>query len=57
MPEKFHGLQDVEVRYRQRYLDLISNPESQQVFVARARIISSLRRQLEERGFIEVRPP
>jgi lysyl-tRNA synthetase class 2 len=57
MPEKFHGLQDVEVRYRQRYLDLISNPESQKVFVTRARIISSLRRQLEERGFVEVETP
>src|SRR5206468_9115845 len=53
MPEKFHGLEDVETRYRQRYLDLIANPAVRQVFVARARIISSLRRQLEERGFIE----
>jgi lysyl-tRNA synthetase class 2 len=57
MPEKFHGLEDVEIRYRQRYLDLISNPESQKVFVTRARIISSLRRQLEERGFVEVETP
>ena len=47
LPEKLHGLEDVEMRYRQRYLDLIANPESQKVFVTRAKIISSLRRQLE----------
>ena len=57
MPEKWHGLEDVETRYRQRYLDLIANPEVRQVFVTRARIISSLRRQLEARGFIEVETP
>ena len=57
MPEKWHGLEDVETRYRQRYLDLIANPESRKVFVTRAKIISSLRRQLEERGFIEVETP
>jgi lysyl-tRNA synthetase class 2 len=57
MPEKWHGLEDVELRYRQRYLDLIANPESREVFVKRAKIISSLRRQLEERGFIEVETP
>jgi lysyl-tRNA synthetase class 2 len=57
MPEKFHGLEDVETRYRQRYLDLIANPDVQGVFVKRARIISSLRRQLEERGFVEVETP
>ncbi|HSW50429.1 MAG TPA: lysine--tRNA ligase [Bryobacteraceae bacterium] len=57
MPEKWHGLEDVEVRYRQRYLDLIANPEVRKVFVARSRIISSLRRQMEERGFIEVETP
>ncbi len=57
MPEKWHGLEDVEMRYRQRYLDLIANPDSQRVFRARARMISSLRRQLEERGFIEVETP
>ena len=57
MPEKWHGLEDVEIRYRQRYLDLIANPEVRKVFVARARIISSLRRQLEARGFIEVETP
>ena len=57
MPEKWHGLEDVETRYRQRYLDLIANPEVRKVFVARARLISSLRRQLEARGFIEVETP
>ncbi len=57
LPEKFHGLEDVEVRYRQRYLDLIANPESQKVFVTRAKIIASLRRQLEQHGFVEVETP
>jgi lysyl-tRNA synthetase class 2 len=57
MPEKWHGLEDVEIRYRQRYLDLIANPESQKIFMTRAKIISSLRRQLEERGFVEVETP
>ena len=57
MPEKWHGLEDVEIRYRQRYLDLIANPESQKIFMTRARIISSLRRQLEQRGFVEVETP
>ncbi len=57
MPEKWHGLEDVETRYRQRYLDLIANQEVRKVFVTRAKIISSLRRQLEERGFLEVETP
>jgi lysyl-tRNA synthetase, class II len=57
LPEKWHGLEDVETRYRQRYLDLIANPEVRRVFVTRARVISSLRRQLEARGFIEVETP
>ena len=57
MPEKWHGLEDVEMRYRQRYLDLIANPESRKVFETRAKIVSSLRRQLEERGYIEVETP
>ena len=57
MPEKFHGLEDVEIRYRQRYLDLIANAESQKVFVTRAKIITSLRRQLEAHGFVEVETP
>jgi lysyl-tRNA synthetase class 2 len=57
MPEKWHGLEDVETRYRQRYLDLIANPDVRKVFVTRARIITSLRRQLEAKGFIEVETP
>jgi lysyl-tRNA synthetase class 2 len=57
MPEKWHGLEDVETRYRQRYLDMIANPDVQKVFLTRARIIRSLRRQLEERGFVEVETP
>jgi lysyl-tRNA synthetase class 2 len=57
LPEKWHGLEDVEIRYRQRYLDLISNPESQKIFRTRAKIISSFRRQLDERGFVEVETP
>jgi lysyl-tRNA synthetase class 2 len=57
MPEKWHGLEDVETRYRQRYLDLIANPEVRRTFVTRAKVISSLRRQLEERGFVEVETP
>jgi lysyl-tRNA synthetase, class II len=57
MPEKWHGLEDVETRYRQRYLDLVANPEVRKVFVTRARIISSLRRQLEANHFIEVETP
>jgi lysyl-tRNA synthetase, class II len=57
LPEKWHGLEDVEIRYRQRYLDLIANPESQKIFATRARIISSFRRQLEAHGFVEVETP
>jgi len=57
MPEKWHGLEDVETRYRQRYLDLIANPDVRKVFVTRARVISSLRRQLEAHSFIEVETP
>ena len=57
LPEKWHGLQDVEQRYRQRYLDLIANPLVKEVFEARSRIVSALRRTLEERGFLEVETP
>ena len=57
MPEKWHGLEDIEIRYRQRYLDLIANPEVRNVFLARSRAIASLRRQLETRAFIEVETP
>ena len=56
-PEKWHGLQDVEVRYRQRYLDLVANPEIRDAFVARSRIIGAVRRFLDERGFLEVETP
>jgi lysyl-tRNA synthetase, class II len=57
MPEKWHGLEDVETRYRQRYLDLIANPDVRRGFVTRAKVIASFRRQLEERSFIEVETP
>lgn len=57
LPEKWHGLKDVETRYRQRYLDLIVNPEVKKTFVMRSKIIKSLRRQLDERGFLEVETP
>jgi lysyl-tRNA synthetase class 2 len=57
LPEKWHGLTDVEIRYRQRYLDLIVNPESRRVFEVRTRVVSALRRFLDERGFVEVETP
>jgi lysyl-tRNA synthetase, class II len=57
MPEKWHGLEDVETRYRQRYLDLIANPEVRKAFLTRAKVIASFRRQLEARSFIEVETP
>jgi lysyl-tRNA synthetase class 2 len=57
LPEKWHGLQDVELRYRQRYLDLTMNPEVREVFVKRARIIQSIRRFFDARGYIEVETP
>ncbi len=57
LPEKFHGLKDVEMRYRQRYVDLIMNPEVKNTFVARTKIIQSIRRYLDERGFLEVETP
>jgi len=57
LPEKWHGLQDKETRYRQRYVDLMVNPEVREVFQARSKVISSLRRGLEDRGFIEVETP
>jgi lysyl-tRNA synthetase class 2 len=56
-PEKWHGLQDVEVRYRQRYLDLVTNPQVRDAFLARSRIISAIRRFLDGRGFLEVETP
>jgi lysyl-tRNA synthetase class 2 len=57
LPEKFHGLTDVEIRYRQRYLDLIVNPDSRKVFETRARVVAALRRILNGRGFLEVETP
>jgi lysyl-tRNA synthetase, class II len=57
LPEKWHGLKDVEQRYRQRYLDLAVNPESREVFERRAAIVRFLRRFLDERGFLEVETP
>lgn len=57
LPEKWHGLRDVEVRYRQRYLDLIANPESRRIFLLRSRLVSEMRRFFDERGFIEVETP
>jgi lysyl-tRNA synthetase class 2 len=57
VPEKWHGLEDVETRYRQRYLDLIANPEVRRVFVTRTKIIQALRRELDSRGFLEVETP
>jgi lysyl-tRNA synthetase class 2 len=57
LPEKYHGLTDVESRYRQRYLDLLVNPEVRQVFARRAAIISLMRQFLESRGFLEVETP
>lgn len=57
LPEKFHGLKDVETRYRQRHLDLIVNTNSKQVFLLRARLVSLIRRFLEERNFVEVETP
>ncbi|MBR4435950.1 MAG: lysine--tRNA ligase [Clostridia bacterium] len=57
LPEKFHGLTDKELRYRQRYVDLIMNPESKRNFEIRSKFVSYVRRYLEERGFIEVETP
>jgi lysyl-tRNA synthetase class 2 len=57
LPEKWHGLRDVEVRYRQRYLDLIVNEDSRRAFLVRSKVISSLRRFFEARGFLEVETP
>ncbi len=57
LPEKWHGLADIETRYRQRYLDLIANEKSRQVFVTRARIVQELRRFFDARGYIEVETP
>ena len=57
MPEKHKGLADIEIKYRQRYLDLMSNPESQEVFRKRSQIVSSIRSSMLEEGFLEVETP
>ncbi len=57
LPEKWHGLRDVELRYRQRYVDLIVNPGVKETFVKRSRIIHAIRSYLEQRGFLEVETP
>jgi lysyl-tRNA synthetase class 2 len=57
LPEKWHGLKDVELRYRQRHVDLIANPEVREVFVTRSRLVAGLRRYMDEHGFLEVETP
>jgi lysyl-tRNA synthetase class 2 len=57
LPEKWHGLKDVETRFRQRYLDLIANPEVREVFIARSLIVSRIRQRLNEENFLEVETP
>ncbi|MDD5561785.1 MAG: lysine--tRNA ligase [Candidatus Omnitrophica bacterium] len=57
LPEKWHGLRDVELRYRQRYLDLLSNEDVKKVFLLRAKIIRAIRNYLDEKGFLEVETP
>ena len=57
LPEKYHGLQDTDLRYRQRYVDLIVNPEVRETFVKRSRIIKGVRKYLDDRGYLEVETP
>ena len=57
LPEKWHGLRDVETRYRQRYVDLVVNPEVREIFVLRSRLVKALREFLDARGFLEVETP
>jgi len=57
LPDKFHGLKDIEQRYRQRYLDLITSMESRETFVTRSKILQSMRRYLDDRGYLEVETP
>lgn len=57
LPEKFHGLKDIETRYRQRYVDLIANPEVKRTFVIRSKIMKAIRNYLDEKGFLEVETP
>ncbi len=57
LPEKFHGIADTEIKYRQRYLDLITNEDSRKIFLTRSKVVSFIRRFLEDNGFIEVETP
>jgi lysyl-tRNA synthetase class 2 len=57
LPEKWHGLTDIELRYRQRYVDLVMNPEVREVFLKRSKLVQSMRRFMDEHGFIEVETP
>lgn len=57
LPEKWHGLKDIELRYRQRYVDLVANPDARKAFVQRSKIIKAIRRFLDERDFLEVETP
>jgi lysyl-tRNA synthetase class 2 len=57
LPEKWHGLKDVETRYRRRYLDLVANEEVQRIFVTRAHVVTAMRKFLDEQGFLEVETP
>jgi lysyl-tRNA synthetase class 2 len=57
LPEKWHGLSDIEIRYRQRYLDLIVNPDSRRVFEVRSKVLASIRTFLNDRGYLEVETP
>lgn len=57
LPEKWHGLQDADLRYRQRYLDMIVNPEVRDTFIKRSRVITAMRRFMDERGYLEVDTP
>ena len=57
MPEKWHGLKDADLRYRQHYVDLIVNPEVKETFITRSKIIKAVRKFLDERGYLEVETP
>lgn len=57
LPEKYHGLTDVEIRYRKRYVDLIMNPEVRDTFIKRTKIVKAIRKYLDDRGFLEVETP
>ena len=57
LPEKWHGLKDTDLRYRQRYLDLISNPEVKETFLKRSKAISTIRQILDTKNFLEVETP